>query len=124
MDIFDALTSDRPYKPSWSFIRTHKFLRSQLAKKIDPVIFECFANRVPLYPMGSTVGLSSGETGIVFQNDPGNFEKPHVRIIKDAQGRAIPKAAVYEINLAEYPDITIVSSDEDSSLSKEEMVLN
>lgn len=122
VDIFDALTSDRPYKPSWSFIRTLNYLRECSAKKIDPEIFEVFAKRVPQYPLGSTVELSTGELGIVFQNDPGNFEKPHIRIFRDAKGREIPKAAVYEINLAEHQGVNIVSSYEDKNLAKDEML--
>jgi HD-GYP domain-containing protein (c-di-GMP phosphodiesterase class II) len=113
VDIFDALTSDRPYKKRWSFYKTISYMGKVIRKKLDPKIYEIFSKLVPPYPVGSTVKLSTNETGIIFTNHPGNFEMPRIRIIRDAKGEVLPRESIYELNLVEHPEIKIVSVVED-----------
>ncbi|MGE5548465.1 MAG: HD domain-containing phosphohydrolase [Solirubrobacterales bacterium] len=46
-DVYDALTSDRPYKPAWDPDRTFRFLSEQAGGKLDP---ECVAALVASRP--------------------------------------------------------------------------
>jgi HD-GYP domain-containing protein (c-di-GMP phosphodiesterase class II) len=41
-DVFDALTSDRPYRKAWSVEKTLDYLRSQSGRHFDPRIVEAF----------------------------------------------------------------------------------
>lgn len=41
-DVFDALTSVRPYKKAWSFEEATEFIRSQSGRHFDPVLAELF----------------------------------------------------------------------------------
>ena len=41
-DVFDALTSDRPYRKAWSVEKTLNYLRSQSGRHFDPKIVEAF----------------------------------------------------------------------------------
>ncbi len=41
-DVFDALTSQRPYKSPWSLERAFKFLEDEKGKHFDPQLAECF----------------------------------------------------------------------------------
>ncbi|MEP4890618.1 MAG: two-component system response regulator [Aliiglaciecola sp.] len=41
-DVFDALTSKRPYKEAWSIDKTMEFLQEQKGKHFDPKIVELF----------------------------------------------------------------------------------
>lgn len=41
-DVFDALTSERPYKPAWSLERAAAFLRDGSGRHFDPVCVEAF----------------------------------------------------------------------------------
>ncbi|WP_122893091.1 HD domain-containing phosphohydrolase [Arcobacter peruensis] len=45
-DVFDALTSNRPYKRAWSFDEALNFLKEQSGKHFDPAIVEHFINRI------------------------------------------------------------------------------
>ena len=108
-DIFDALTTDRPYKQRWSFEKTISYLLD-ITKKLDSKVLDEFLKVFPMYPLGTVVILSNNETGIVFAQNKQDLRKPQVRIIKDAKGREIPKENTYEINLREHADIKIVSS--------------
>ncbi len=42
VDVWDALTSDRPYRKAWSEAETKEYLRAQAAKHFDPRIVEVF----------------------------------------------------------------------------------
>ena len=41
-DVFDALTSVRPYKKSWEFYEAVNFIKANSGKQFDPVLVECF----------------------------------------------------------------------------------
>ncbi|MFO3795666.1 MAG: HD domain-containing phosphohydrolase, partial [Anaerolineales bacterium] len=42
VDVWDALTSDRPYRPAWSPERALEYIRSQAGKMFDPRLVEFF----------------------------------------------------------------------------------
>lgn len=46
-DVFDALTSERPYKEAWSCERALEFLRDNAGKQFDPKIVDEFAHVIP-----------------------------------------------------------------------------
>ncbi|GAB4494859.1 MAG: hypothetical protein Fur0016_32620 [Anaerolineales bacterium] len=41
-DVWDALTSNRPYRPSWDKERTLEYIKEQAGKQFDPAIVELF----------------------------------------------------------------------------------
>jgi putative two-component system response regulator len=45
-DVFDALTSTRPYKKAWSFDESITFLKEKSGKHFDPKIVEHFINNI------------------------------------------------------------------------------
>ena len=42
VDVWDALTSDRPYRPAWSRKRALKHIKEQSGKHFDPVVVKAF----------------------------------------------------------------------------------
>lgn len=42
IDVYDALTSDRPYRPAWSREKALEYIREQSAKQFDPQVVEAF----------------------------------------------------------------------------------
>lgn len=42
VDVFDALTSDRPYRPAWSKSAALEYIREQAGKHFDPKVVEVF----------------------------------------------------------------------------------
>ena len=44
VDVFDALTSDRPYRKAWSKEKTLDLVREESGKHFDPEIVEVFIN--------------------------------------------------------------------------------
>jgi len=41
-DVYDALTSNRPYRPAWTQARTLEYLRSQAGQYFDPTLVPNF----------------------------------------------------------------------------------
>jgi len=46
-DVFDALTSERPYKKAWSIEEAIEFLKSQSGKHFDPQLVQLFIEQLP-----------------------------------------------------------------------------
>ncbi|MDW8095550.1 MAG: HD domain-containing protein [Aquificaceae bacterium] len=47
VDVFDALTSERPYKPAWSVEETSKYMKELSGKHFDPNLLEVFFENMP-----------------------------------------------------------------------------
>ena len=45
-DVFDALTSARPYKPAWEVSRAIEFLRDNSGNHFDPACVNAFLSRI------------------------------------------------------------------------------
>jgi putative two-component system response regulator len=46
-DVFDALTSERPYKKAWSLDATLEYIDAQTGRHFDPRVVACFRSRLP-----------------------------------------------------------------------------
>jgi len=42
IDVYDALTSDRPYRKAWSKEKTLAYIKEQSGKHFDPQVVEAF----------------------------------------------------------------------------------
>ena len=84
VDSYSAFTSVRPYaeqmSPSVALNTLHK-LRDTL---FDEMLVEKFIECIGIYPVGSTVGLNTGEVGIVIAQNLARRLKPRVMVILDA----------------------------------------
>ncbi|HHX87601.1 MAG TPA: HD-GYP domain-containing protein, partial [Firmicutes bacterium] len=78
-DVYDALVSDRPYRPAYPPHRVLEMFQSGEGG-YDPEIFQVFSQHVAAYPVGTVVGLSNGLIGIVVQNYAGYSTRPKVRV--------------------------------------------
>lgn len=66
-DVFDALMSSRPYR---SGVSPHRAIRALLVngKTVFPYhLLKALVDQLSIYPLGTTVRLNTGETGVVFQ---------------------------------------------------------
>lgn len=78
-DIYDAITSDRPYKKGWEPTVSIKQM-SQWAGHFDPVIFRAFVSSIGIYPVGSIVKLTNGKIGVVIEKCETNLLTPKVKV--------------------------------------------
>jgi putative two-component system response regulator len=49
VDVFDALTSDRPYRKAWTYEKAYQYIELQAGKHFDPEIVKVFlANKLTI----------------------------------------------------------------------------
>lgn len=106
-DVFDALSSDRVYKRRMLPDRAFKVIQGADATHFDARYVTVFAANVATYPTGTLVELGSGERGIVIAPGARDLHQPKVRILRDAQGRVIPRP--FELDLSEFTTYRVVN---------------
>src|ERR1700722_15803417 len=78
-DVYDAVTSDRPYKAGWD----PAYSLSQMAiwkGHFDTTVFQSFVKSVGIYPTGSLVRMRSGRLAVVLEQNPTSLTKPKIKI--------------------------------------------
>ena len=76
-DIYDALVTERPYKKPFSPRDAVEMIMS-MTEELDITVMRCFLESVILYPVGTDVALSNGETARVVENVPNAVLRPKV----------------------------------------------
>src|SRR5262249_21130826 len=90
-DIYDAMTSDRCYHKGQPAHETLQFLyRLSLEGHLDATLVQRFIRVVGVYPVGSVVGLDTGETSIVKQVNHHAPLAPVVLLVKNAGNAFLP----------------------------------
>ena len=83
IDVFDALTSDRIYKPRIDLHRALGILFNLKGTALNPVLVDKFIKFLGVYPVGSIVELANGKRAIVFEQNNSNLLRPKVRVVMD-----------------------------------------
>lgn len=81
-------------------------------------VIEAFKNAIAIYPIGVTVVLNTGETGVVIGYNKKYPQRPKVRIFKDPDGNKLQIHEFYEINLMDSLNVMIAKCD--AIIDKEE----
>lgn len=97
-DVYDAITSNRPYKKGWDpAFALHKMLSWE--GQFDPDVLQAFVRTVGRYPVGSIISLTQSELGLVVAQNRETPELPVVKVFYSIRwSHAIPERRV---NLAE-----------------------
>jgi len=104
-NMYDALISDRPYRKAFLPHEAYEILMTLGHKYFDPKILDVFLANVAIYPIGSVVTLSTGETGVVTNVVRRMQTRPIVKIICDEKGQVASKQE--EIDLTQNNTIFI-----------------
>jgi putative nucleotidyltransferase with HDIG domain len=85
-DVYDAITSNRPYKNGWDPAESLKRM-AEWAGHFDPVVFQAFVKSLGIYPVGSFVALASGRLGVVIEQSPKSLLTPVVKVFFSARSQ-------------------------------------
>ena len=90
-DVYDAITSNRPYKKGWDPADSIARMAGWAKGHFDPVIFKAFVTSLGIYPVGSLVRLQSGLLAVVTQQNETALTSPEVKVFfSTKQGLHVP----------------------------------
>lgn len=98
VDVFDALTTDRVYKPRMLAHDAVSRMLQEGAIHFAPGVLSRFLSKFGIYPVGSIVKLSDGKIGVVSRANPLSPIRPIVRVLYDEYGAGVEEP--YEIDLS------------------------
>jgi len=78
-DVYDAITSVRPYKPGWDPGEALRRM-AQWKGHFDEHIFQAFVKSVGIYPVGTLVRLKSGRIAVVTSQKAKSMLAPKVKV--------------------------------------------
>lgn len=81
VDTYDAMTSERPYRPAMSPSLALRQLYAQGGSAFDPTLVAAFVRTVGVYPVGTLVLLESGHLAVVDELHQDKLLSPIVRVI-------------------------------------------
>ncbi|GKS59182.1 metal-dependent phosphohydrolase [Nitrospira sp.] len=100
VDVYDALTSDRPYRKA---VSPHQALQTlyDMARRtqLDAACVERFIRCMGIYPVGSCVKLSTGEIGVVAKVNPTQTLNPLILIVRESQSGVAMKPQPLDLSL-------------------------
>jgi HD-GYP domain-containing protein (c-di-GMP phosphodiesterase class II) len=77
-DVYDAMTSERPYRAALSPSEVIEHIIGNSGTMFDPKMISCFIKKIAPYPVGSRVLLSNGMKATVIKNYPKGLTRPMV----------------------------------------------
>lgn len=116
VDIYDALTSARVYKPAMLPNKALAILYGMRADDFEPDIVDSFIKCLGIYPMGSFVRLTDGSVAMVCEAT-GDPVSPRVVLCKDDRGARI-KPRVLDLSISRDQHIDVVLNPADVGIDQ------
>lgn len=103
-DVYDALTSNRPYRKAYLPHKALEFILGGSATFFDPDIVKAFLKCISPYPIGTIVLLNTGEVGVVLKQNQETLLRPVV-LVYEKDGKELDKPE--EKNLIDFPTVLV-----------------
>lgn len=99
-DVYDALTTDRPYRDALLPEQALRLMTRNLANSFDPVLLEAFVGLIGYHPVGTRITLANGYGAVVMQNDPKDPARPVlVQAMLAPDGTPLPQPVYVDTRL-------------------------
>lgn len=100
-DVYDALTSERPYKGALSQHQALGIMYAMRNKDFHPVLVDKFIKFLGVYPLGTLVKLRNGLVGVVNQHNGGDPMRPTVKVLQNGL-QAVPEPQLLSLSQQEF----------------------
>lgn len=84
VDVYDALTSKRPYKDPYSPSEAFDYLIGGKSILFNDAVVDAMRKVIPTYPIGMEVCLSNGETAVVYEHTSDPL-RPAVKLLETGE---------------------------------------
>jgi HD-GYP domain-containing protein (c-di-GMP phosphodiesterase class II) len=112
-DVYDAITSNRPYKSGWDPCVSLQRM-AQWKGHFDETIFKAFVKSLGIYPIGSTLMLKSGRLAVVIDQSPKSLLTPIVKVFFSTKTKSRIPTTVIDLSKSSERD-TIVGYEDPSN---------
>jgi putative nucleotidyltransferase with HDIG domain len=103
-DVYDAITSNRPYKAGWDPAESLRRMAEWANGHFDPTVFQAFVKSLGIYPIGSLVKLKSGRLGLVIEQSPKSLLTPSIKVFYSTRSDARIKPEIVDLSRPECTD--------------------
>lgn len=105
-DVYDAVTSDRPYKKGWDAAQSIREMASWKGH-FDETIFQHFVKTIGIYPVGTLVRLKSERLGVVMEQGEKSLLHPKVKVVLSTRTRLPCAPKVIDLAHADEEDAIV-----------------
>lgn len=112
-DVYDAITSNRPYKAGWCPADSIKKMASWSGTHFDADIFKAFVKTVGIYPVGTLVRLASGRLAVVVDQSAKSLLAPRLRIFFSTKSNTYLPPVVIDLSAPGERDKVVSFEDAD-----------
>ncbi|HEY3081317.1 MAG TPA: HD-GYP domain-containing protein [Chloroflexota bacterium] len=118
-DVYDALSSDRPYRPGLAPDKLVELMRQMAGTQLNREIVAHFLSIMPVFPVGIEVRITQGRLkgyrGVVARVNEKAMDRPVVRVLHDDRGRRV---AAFDYDVARESHAAIAATFASFALSK------
>ena len=110
-DVYDAITSNRPYKNGWDPAESLRKMAEWSKGHFDAVVFQAFVKSVGIYPIGSLVRLESGRIGVVIDQTEKSLLTPKVKVFYSTKSKLRIAPEVLDLSAPKVRDKIVARED-------------
>ena len=99
-DVYDAITSDRPYKSGWDPAESIRKMTAWCNGHFDETVFRAFVKSIGIYPVGSLVKLTSGRLAVVTEQSAKSLVTPLVKVFYSTKSGVYLKPEMLDLSRA------------------------
>ncbi len=97
-DVYDAVTSDRPYKAGWNPAEAIRSMAEWSKSHFEDSVFQAFVKSVGIYPIGTLVKLQSGRLGVIVEQSERSLLKPQVKVFFSTKSQVRLKPEILDLS--------------------------